>query len=56
MVGSSHKNSKVSDEQVLEIRRLWSEEVSKGELSRRYGLDKKTVSDMVERRTWKHIL
>jgi DNA-binding MarR family transcriptional regulator len=55
MVGSSHKNSKVSDEQVLEIRRLWSEGVSKGELSRRYSLDRKTVSDMVERRTWKHI-
>jgi predicted transcriptional regulator/transcriptional regulator with XRE-family HTH domain len=54
-LGEDIKTSKVTNEQVLEMRKLFGEGVSKGELSRRYDLDRKTISDIINYKTWKHI-
>lgn len=55
-LGENNVNSKVSNLQVVEMRRLWDNiEASKGELSRKYYLDRKTISSILERKTWKHI-
>lgn len=51
--GSSHKNSKLTDEQVREIRRLYdSGQMLQIPLSEKYGVSQVTISLIVRRRTY----
>ena len=55
-VGTKVKASKLNEEQVLEIRKLYKEEkYGMRELGRTYNVDHKTISAVVKRKTWKHI-
>lgn len=54
--GSKQGSSKVNEEIVAEIRsKFASGEENQGELSRRLGLHQTTVSDIVRRKSWKHV-
>lgn len=52
--GSTHRNSKLNEEQVFEIRRLHSQKTSQAELSRLFGVDSQTIFNIVHRHSWKH--
>lgn len=48
--------SKLTPEQVIEIRLLWELGESKQvELAEKFGVDNSTINDIIKRRTWKHI-
>ncbi|MCL5107900.1 MAG: hypothetical protein M1401_03330 [Chloroflexi bacterium] len=48
--------SRLIPEDVLAIRRRWAAgEHNKAALARDYGIDRKSVLCIVERRTWRHI-
>lgn len=53
--GVDRHSAKVTDDDVREMRRLYSQGVFQRILAARYGLDQSTVSDIVNRRTWTHI-
>lgn len=53
--GDAHKLSKVCGEQVLEIRRLFVEGLTKAELSRRYGVTKTQIANIINRLSWAHL-
>jgi len=47
--------SKLTEAQVLSIRREYAEGKSQSELARKYGVDQTTIHYIVTRKTWKHI-
>lgn len=53
--GERHGMSKLSPEQVLEIKSLLREGVSGEELARRYGVVPTTISEIKHGNTWKHL-
>lgn len=53
--GRTNALIKLSDDQVLEIRRLCGEGCSRSEVGRMFGVARTTVNDIVWRRNWKHI-
>ena len=53
--GEQHHNSVLNTEQVLDIRRRYKDGETITELSRSYAVSKGAVSNIVKRRTWKHI-
>ena len=54
--GSAHRNSIMTEEQVIEMRELYSTGyVTLGILAIYYGLKAQTVSDIVRRASWRHI-
>lgn len=54
--GEKSGNSKVTAEEVMEIRKLYeSGEYLQKELGEMYGIHKATVGDIVRRETWKHL-
>jgi hypothetical protein len=54
--GEANGNARLTEADVLEIRRLWATgQYTKAALARRYGVGRKAISDVVERRKWKHI-
>ncbi len=54
--GEEVGNSKLEEFQVIEMRSLYSTgDISLNNLARRYGINKKTVLDIVKRKWWKHI-
>ncbi len=54
--GESNPNSKVTTEQVVEIRRLYDTgDFSQQQLADRFGLTQIGVSAIIRRKTWKHI-
>lgn len=53
--GEGNHNSKLTAEQVLEIRRLHAEGVGMRKLGRRFHVSKKNVSLIVRRKAWTHI-
>jgi len=53
--GMSHHNAKLTDSDVLEIRRLRSSGVSRPAISRQFGVGCGCVRDIVLRNHWKHI-
>jgi len=56
LLGEENANSKLTEAQVIEMRRLFSEGVySRRELARHFGTTYATVKDIIRRRTWKHI-
>ncbi len=55
VVGEKQHLAKLTQEQVLEIRRLYAQGMSQGELGKCYGVHQVNVGFIVRRETWKHI-
>lgn len=57
ITGSKHKLSKLTEEQVLEIRRLYALEshILQREIGILFNISDKTVSQIILRQRWKHI-
>lgn len=53
--GESHPKSKLTSEQVLEIRDLYSKGFSTNVISRNYKVSTWNVEEIVKRKTWTHI-
>lgn len=53
--GEKHAASKVSEDDIREIRRLATSGVSYAELGRRYSMTGRNISSIVTRKTWKHV-
>jgi len=53
--GSSKPNSKLTESDVLMIRKEAASGVQQAELARRYGIRPQTMSHIIQRRTWKHV-
>lgn len=55
-LGSKHGRAKLTEEQVLEIRREYAEKgTSQSALGLKYGVAQTKISAIVRRETWKHI-
>jgi DNA-binding NarL/FixJ family response regulator len=46
--------AKLTDDKVIEIRRLHADGTTKRDLARQFGVTRRSVSDIVRRKTWKH--
>ncbi len=56
MQGENSGGAKLTNEKVLEIRRLKQElSLSNAELGRRFGVTDRNIGDIVRRQIWKHI-
>lgn len=54
--GSNHSQAKLTEEQVIDIRRIYNAGgVTQKDLGRRYGLHQTTIRNIVTRSTWRHI-
>ena len=53
--GEAHPRAKITADDVRAIRRLKREGAGFLSLGKMYGLDKRTVRSIVERRTWRHV-
>lgn len=53
--GSKHPNAKLTEDQVLLIRQLAADGLTRDALEKRFGVSKKTISDIVCRKTWRQI-
>ncbi len=53
--GEKHSNAKLTNEQVLEIRRLWDEGARPIDLAQQFGIADNTVNYIIHRKTWIHI-
>ena len=53
--GEANKSAKITAEDVLAIRELYSAGESQPKIGSKYGLDQTTVSDIVLRKTWAHV-
>ena len=54
-IGAQHPDAKLTEQQVREIRQQAGEGVSFAALGRQYGVDYTNISQIVRRRTWKHV-
>jgi len=55
-VGEANKVSKLNNEKVIEIRRLWREGVSMKSLSKQFGVVIGNIDFIVHNKTWTHLL
>ena len=53
--GESNSLSKLTADQVLEIRRLYADGVSQGKIAPRFGVSRSNVEKIVHRETWAHV-
>lgn len=53
--GSRHPNAKLTEAQVVEIRRLAAAGTSQGEIAARFGVEQTNVSSIVRRLTWRGV-
>lgn len=54
--GSNHANAKVTEDQVIEIRKLYSEKSMRiADISRLYNASQSSIDDIVHYKTWKHV-
>lgn len=54
--GSAHPRAKLTEEQVIEMRRLRDEEqYSFWQLAKKYGIKPATARNICKRKAWKHI-
>ncbi len=53
--GENSKAAKMTDTLVIEMRKLYAQGVSQGDLKRKYNLNSGTVSRIVRNEAWKHI-
>ncbi len=54
-LGSKNGRSKLTEENVIELRKLREEGLSYGQLSIKYNVSKATIGDIIKRKKWKHI-
>lgn len=55
-IGIKHHNAKLTDTQVIEIRRLYScGNVSHNQLANKFGVRNATIGDIILHKTWTHI-
>jgi len=54
-MGAKCGATKLTENEVVQIRRLRGEGVSTGELARRYGVTRKNIEAIVRRRSWRHL-
>lgn len=55
-IGEAHCWNKLKTEQVLRIREMWEQkEASRMEISKRFGVSEGCVSNIIYRKTWKHL-
>ena len=50
--GSKHYNAKLTEDQVIEIRKLRKESVARKELARRFGVTEANIQTIIYRRSW----
>lgn len=55
LLGESSANAKLTNDQVIEIRRLASNGVTQVEIGRRFGVTPKHIGKIVRRELWKHL-
>ena len=54
--GENVNGSKLTPEQVIEIRVLWDfRELKQVEIAEKFGVDSTTINDIIRRKRWKHI-
>ena len=53
--GEDNISAKLTNEQVLAIRKMVSEGNSQSKLAKEYGISQQHVSDLINRKVWKHI-
>ena len=54
--GSDHGCSKLTDDEILEIRRIYNEQnMNGGHLGRRFGVTRQLITKIVRREIWKHL-
>lgn len=53
--GAKQGSSKLTDEAVLEIRRLYSEGAKQYDLAEQFGVNQSSISDIVNRKKWTHL-
>ena len=53
--GSEHPSSKLTEDNVIEIRKLHTYGLAHSEIAKCYGVVFQTISSIVTRRTWRHI-
>jgi hypothetical protein len=54
--GVKNSQSKLTEQQVLEIRELYSNgKYSSRQLAKEYGMNKSSISSVINRKTWKHM-
>lgn len=54
--GEKNTSAKLTPEQVLEARALWEDRaMTMAEMGRRYGVNYRTIQDVVHRRSWSHL-
>ena len=54
-VGSYNKQSKLTKEEVKEIRTLAKSGIAQKEIAKRYSMSQSTISDIVNQKIWKHV-
>ena len=56
-MGETHKLSKLTENNVLEIRKLYKNgQINQGELSKKYKVSRRVIYDVIKNNTWKHLL
>jgi DNA invertase Pin-like site-specific DNA recombinase len=53
--GESHPRSKLTNEEVLQIRKLYKQGFSTNVIARNYKVSKWNIDEIVNNRTWTHI-
>jgi predicted DNA-binding protein YlxM (UPF0122 family) len=53
--GESHPRSKLTNEEVLQIRKLYKQGFSTSVIARNYKVSKWNIDSIVKNRTWTHI-
>ena len=53
--GESNGRSKLTEQNVIEMRKLKEDGYSYGKLSLKYGVAKSTIINIIKRRKWNHI-
>lgn len=55
IVGEGHRDAKLTEQQVLDIRAAFDGGIQQVDLVRRYGVNPGTISDIVRRQTWRYL-
>lgn len=55
LVGAKNGNSKLTDDQVRDIRQLYVDGITQYELADKYGVSQALISNIVRGKTWKHV-
>jgi len=53
--GEDNGTSKLTSEQVLEIRMIWARNMTAKELAAKYGVARITIEKIVNQQSWKHL-